>query len=53
MTLAPAKLENHNLSSQGFVHQLPTIVAIPEERYLPFPLTDIQQGELGRSAGRR
>jgi pyochelin synthetase len=43
MTPAPAKHENNNLSSQGSLHQLPTIVAAPEERYIPFPLTDIQQ----------
>ncbi len=38
-----AKHEN-NLQSQGSAHQLPAIVAAPEDRYLPFPLTDIQQG---------
>ncbi len=48
MTPAPAKHENNNLQNQGSVHQLPTIVAAPEERYLPFPLTDIQQAYWAR-----
>ncbi len=52
MIPALPKYENNNLQSQGSVHQLPTIVATPEERYLPFPLTDIQQAYwAGRRAG--
>ncbi len=43
MTFIAARYQNNNLQSQGSAHQLPAIVAAPEERYLPFPLTDIQQ----------
>ena len=43
MIPAIAKPENDSSQSQGFLRQLPTIVAMAEERHLPFPLTDIQQ----------
>ena len=43
MIPAVAKPEDSSSQSQGSVHQSPRIVAAPEERYLPFPLTDIQQ----------
>src|SRR6478672_389069 len=52
MISAVTKHKNSSLQSQGFLHQLPTIVAAPEERYLPFPLTDIQQAYwAGRQEG--
>ena len=43
MIPAVAKPEDSSSQSQGFLRQLPTIVAVAEERHLPFPLTDIQQ----------
>jgi pyochelin synthetase len=43
MTSALAKHENDYLQSQGSGRHLPAIVAAPEERYQPFPLTDIQE----------
>jgi hypothetical protein len=52
MTPAVTKRRNSSLQSHGLLHQLATIAAAPEERYLPFPLTDIQQAYwLGRQEG--
>ena len=43
MTSAVAKHESNHLQSQGSGCDLPAIVAAPKDRYLPFPLTDIQE----------